>query len=255
MKRAIIIAALLACSVQAQDAGVWWGALAAGQAAAPSWWTGLDLTAVWPMDEGSGSNITDRIGILNGTAFGDIVWEPSIGSTFLSFDGKTNYVSFGDVCDVASNNFLAACWVKARSTVPQYTGLLTKDNNGAGNGRYAIGNSDAAKLRTLISTNGPQFAVVNTTTPVPTSWTHLAMCAENATLYFFIDGVLTGTPVPCPMATPFDNNSPLVLGTAIISVRPLYTFGGWIADVAIKQGGTTSDVSRIYNASKSRYGK
>lgn len=228
---------------------------AAAPAAASSWWTGIGLTAVWPMDEGSGSNITDRIGSLHGTAFGSIVWESSLGSTFLSFDGVTNYVSFGDVCDVASNSFLAACWVKARSTVSQYTGLFTKDNNGAGSGRYAIGASDSAKLRTYMTTNGAQLASINTTTAVPTSWTHLCMCVENETLYFFIDGVLTGTPVACPINVPFNNSSPLVLGTAIISGRPFYTFGGWMADIAIKQGGGTSDVSRIYNATKARYRK
>lgn len=59
MRRAIIIA-LLACSAMAQDAGVWWGSLAAGQAD----WTPVQLgakLAVW-FDSSDNSTVLDASG-------------------------------------------------------------------------------------------------------------------------------------------------------------------------------------------------
>lgn len=118
MKRAAVIGLLLlACSVRAQDAGVWWGALAAGQATVSNSFPSSGLIAYWGMRT-SGTNVLAEIGSVNGGSSGCLFGnEYGVNGPGAYFDGVNDFINVTGVS--TTNQWTFAAWVKPLATTQE----------------------------------------------------------------------------------------------------------------------------------------
>ncbi len=173
------------------------------KSALPTATTGNGPTAQWPLDETSGTVVTDSSGNGNtGTNVGATVGQPGQGSLSYLFNGTNNYVNLGtnSSLNIAANEaFTFATWVK---TTDAYGSLLSFRNNTDGGvvldiavGYNGVTNS-AGKIMTLVREDygGGNYSQVVGGSLNNGQWHHVALTRNTTgTVELFLDGVSQGS--------------------------------------------------------------
>lgn len=115
-----------------------------------------DLQDWWPMENGSGTSVTDRgPGGHTGTITG-ATWTTGVLGSCLLFNGTSNFVDFSTGFRPAFNQaWSASCWVFDTSVDGTQRAILTNDVGGAGMGLFV--NITTNKPLVFFGTNNSNF--------------------------------------------------------------------------------------------------
>lgn len=251
MKRLWIIAALLACSARAQDADVWWGALAGSQPVFTDWWDGLNMSSVWPLT----SDAADVVGNIDGTWQGTELYGATNGLDAAYLNGASSVV-FGDEYDINANETLA------------YGGWFWLPLTGHGADSVIIGKGEPftgtlggyyTSFSSTVFTNIVHTVLGGVGNSVATmrgvnsgkDWVFVATVLEHNGTTLKAVGCVNGTfdfsATPRPNTTGFDNDRVFIIGRSQGFARYIK---GYARNCFVKRGGTTNDVAEIYNRTK-----
>lgn len=160
--------------------------------------TPIDANTVgmWHMDEASG-NLVDASASGNTLA---VNGNPSYGQTgqfddALLFDGTGDYAAITDASqtglDISSTITLEA-WVNRQAAVGDRT-IMQKWSTG-GNRSYFLRTNATGQITFQLRSGGSQGTVTTATGSLPLNeWHHVAAVYDGATMYVFIDGVLSNS--------------------------------------------------------------
>lgn len=159
----------------------------------------FDIAYRWPMDDGTGSVVTEVVQGQNGTLMGPS-WNfnPGQGSpAALTFDGINDSMSLGGL-DLPGNAFTVSMWFRAASfnlqdgrLLSKATGLTDQEHmfmispiNVAGESRLRFRLKTGGTTGTLFAHSGPLS--LNT-------WTHVAVVYDGSFMLLYKDGVQVGS--------------------------------------------------------------
>lgn len=171
----------------------------------PETGSGCGLTDVdwWKLDEGAGSTAADSVGGSPGSLHG-CAWVRDGGMTALSFNGKSDSVSFGGAGRHAvSGDFTVSFWAAPeaeRASTPEATGGVS----GIRDQRYALlpmqysGSSGEAGCGVSVGTNGVSvFELADNYLPSPLvadrplkGWNHIALVYRGGQPFLYVNGAL-----------------------------------------------------------------
>lgn len=233
------------------------------QKAAANWWDGLSLSSVWPMNEGSGNVLYDKVGGQNGK-FTYGTWKTVGGVTALDFGSDTPNTSAKgaawatDVYDLAKGiKLIYGGWYRPKWSFISETvnGLMGKGSSGAG-GNYFLGYATTyGGYYSVFSVLSVGTAVRCSTNNIPVAWTHVAISLDRTTgkSTFWTNGILVSVTSYSDNGTAYNTTAPFSLFG--ISSNSVWYGNGSTRDVFVKVGGTTNDIPAIFNATKVVYGK
>jgi len=211
----------------------------------PSWLTN-GLVGYWPFN----GNANDESGNgNNGTVNGAMLASDRLGNTgkAYSFNGTSDFISIPHSSSLAiQNNITISIWKKSYGNTGNYENYITKrDLNG--NWNYNLGAShffgpggcsgEVNKYFTARRNNGGgQYELKFTdslVTPSVNNWTHVTAVIENNIVYFYLNGIPTGT--SCfgnQFSIPsVDTGAPLTMGSCNCGLSEY--FNGILDDIRI----------------------
>lgn len=159
--------------------------------AAPSGIIRNGLTARWPMDEGSGTDVEDDTGNGHDGVTDDTTWVSGIGigPWSLQFDSSLNsFVTVG-VFVPAVTNALSICTRIQASNLVQ--GAIIDNGNSAGNRIFRFSILSATQMHVLIGDSGGGWGLVwaaDIAVPIDTIC-HLGFTWDGATVRVYLNGV------------------------------------------------------------------
>ena len=169
-----------------------------------------DLVAHWPLDEGTGEDITDATGNgFDGTFEGDPTWVDGMYGKGLEFDGDDHVVVPGAV-DIKPESITMATWVWFDDVSGRRDFLSRNDD-------YAFslgGNPQDGKLWAVITTEGDWLDVEGGTPVEVGQWYHVALTysADTKALTLYLDGAEDGEG-DAPAGMEHRNGGALTIGT------------------------------------------
>ena len=140
-----------------------------------------------------------------------------VGTGSTSFDGGTDYVSFGDVCDLGADDFTIICWAKADDWTESY--ILTKWVDP--NNRWYFGGDSSDNIAFYSKATSVGVAVTGgSMTSYEGEWVHVAIVADrSASTTFYVNGVVSGS-VGAGSTVDIDNS-----GNLNMSDDPAHAYG------------------------------
>lgn len=185
MKRAIVIAALLACFCRAQDAAPWWGALASSDSATPAipfHPTNLFPTAWFQGNSNTVNTVNSEVAEWSGSAD----YAPGRDSrTAFSFGGSSSVTFFLYTMTAPVSNVTICAWVKAASFA-DYRGIFGNGFLGGASG-YGLYQSVSASTFQYRKQSGftdeagsPHLSSTN--------WTFLVGVKSPGFIKFYVNG-------------------------------------------------------------------
>lgn len=223
-----------------------------------NWWDGLNMTAVWPINDGSGTNITEKIGNVKGSIVDYPLWTTSEGFSALKLDGTNDYITCGNVFNMGTNGVLISAWAKVSgiSSASDYIGIAGKTFYGFSIGRYSIHLVKPNKFSTLYSATSAGSAVEIQAVGTTSLWINVCgvINRSEGTSHLYLDGVLQETKLITETTNNVSNTLPFNIGLYGNGSVAKY-FAGFIRDVGVKYNGTTNDAVIIFNRTKATYGK
>jgi len=232
-----------------------------GPATAPN---SLDygLVGHWDMEEGSGQVVKDKSGNGNDGTLGtssavdasDPVFAPGHDSsgengTGLSFDGKDDYVNFGNgsTLNLGASNFSISFWI---NVTPGVAGdVLNKYSSGGPGVRIILGTNGV--LSAACNYNGSAYDISTYTVSLTNGWHHAVLIVDRInSARWNIDGNTSGTPDTTSLDGNVNPSSSLWLGAP--SWNPSVSlFTGSIDEVRIYNRALSDDEIRLlYNQKK-----
>jgi hypothetical protein len=224
----------------------------------------LNLDAGEPSSySGSGTTWTDLSGSgNNGTLTNGPTFNSSNGGGSLVFDGSNDFIEFGDVLDLGTNDRTIISWISLDSSFAGGT-ILSKARAAAQNYRFAFLVTSERKIRTFfqgnggsdITPDGDDVLLTNTFYMVTTVITR----SSNISMYVNTRlQILTGSSTISQWnGLDFQSNNPLRVGTytADDNVTPTSLFKGNLSNLKIyNRALTASEVQQNYQALKGRFG-
>jgi hypothetical protein len=157
----------------------------------PSGVWGVNASAIWLMDEGTGLYANDSSGNgNNGTLENGVAW----GSDGLEFDGVNDYIRMtGSSTSASLNSFTEqsiSVWVKF-DTLKDYGGILSKWANQDVNRQFAIISDNAGKLGYYISADDSTTVGKMSTNSLVSAgvWYYLVFTWTPTAMTIYVDGV------------------------------------------------------------------
>lgn len=140
------------------------------------------------------NNITDYssngfVGTNNGCTFA--TGRKGVANSALSLNGTSNYINFGDILDIVSNNRTYSIWVYT-SNLTTTQGIIGKYEASSAATRNFVYMSSAAvgKMRCI----SHSVASTSTASMQSNTWTHIcATIVNNSAITLYINGVLDST--------------------------------------------------------------
>lgn len=171
----------------------------------------LQLVHAYPMDEGSGSNVTDVVGGADGTfgGAGTPAWVAGQSGTALNFDGDA-FVIMGNATSFEQNQGgTVMAWMRPDQAtgVQAEGGIWRKGSDGEGYSYlqvYAIDQIEAGVKSELYSTGGQVRLSDGPPPPLPGQWNHIAVSWQSGgTAISYRNGQPAGGPeiMPGPLHT------------------------------------------------------
>jgi hypothetical protein len=163
------------------------------------------VVAYWRFDEDSGSVASDSVGPYHGTLEGGAAFAPGegIAGGAISLNRVTgDYVTMGDVLDLADQDFTLSAWIRTTDATDNYTFVVSTHwpssitgyllGLNSHNGRWAAGKAG-------FFFSGSQDCVSSTTVN-DGGWHHLAVVYRNGVdVQLYIDGALEDTRSAVPV--------------------------------------------------------
>lgn len=219
---------------------------------------GANLAAWWPLAEGSGTTITDRIGALGGSLVSS-TWVPGkIGNGIQHTGTQYTNLNAPALMDFGTGDWTLAAWFKRISTTvtgPQP--LFNKDNPNINALRqFALlldgveDNSNKIMIIYFHGTTAYQYATETAASSNDMNWHHVCAGRIGSGLQIIVDGVARAAPVVGSSGTMRATGSPCILGRRIASP------GSAAGEVIISQpmilnrAITEKEASILYNARK-----
>lgn len=158
-----------------------------------------------PLDEGTGTTVTDSIGGLTGTLTNGPTWQPQVcprlrsgrdttQSWGVSLVGASSHyvVSTSSPLNPSATNFTASAWVKFTGVATQQVILSQLD--GSGTGATWLELTSGAKLQTAIGGSN----LTGATSLVANVWYHVALQQSGTDSTLYLNGTADGTATRTP---------------------------------------------------------
>jgi len=123
--------------------------------------------------------------------------QSKFGGSSMSFDGSGDYlIGSSQLFAVGSGNFTLEAWVYLNANPATEAGIISSFNTGGGTTGFYLGiNSTGRPFNTVGNGNIVNNTVTATSALTLSTWTHIAGVRVNGTLYLYVNGVSTGTPI------------------------------------------------------------
>ncbi len=150
----------------------------------------------------------------------------------LSFNGTKDYIEVPYKPELNPPQFTVSCWAKVKGGQGQWRSPLTS--------RTAKGSTDHGGYILYAGTNnqwqfwignGSQWITLTGADITLNTWTHVCATYDGSTMKLYINGELSGKPVPSKIK--INTTYPLRIGTGATEGRPNYFFNGQITEVSI----------------------
>lgn len=182
--------------------------------------TDAGLVSYWPIDEVSGTTITDVKSALNGTANTTNIGD-GVGGKSRQFNGTSEYIDVGNQASLSferTSTFSTSAWVRITGT--GYYAVFSKMAAGSFRGYDFYLHSGQLKLSMINTTTTNQLRCAATPTINDGMWHHVAVTytggSNAAAVTFYIDGAAqTKT---CDL----DNLNATILSTSNVSIGSIY---------------------------------
>lgn len=202
------------------------------------------LAAYWPLNEGTGTTVIDKtsnanVGTLHGATWTQesldflqpATTEQQILQSVASFDGSNDYIEVPYKKELNPAQFTLSCWAKVEGGQGQWRSPVTcrtaKGSSALGGYLLYAGNNNKWQFWTgnggWVGLHGADV-VLNT-------WTHVAATYDGSTMKLYINGQLSGTPVPSKIL--INTQYPLRIGAGITEGNPGFFFNGKITEVRL----------------------
>jgi hypothetical protein len=147
------------------------------------------LRAGWELNEGSGTNLADVLGVYNGTTTGKTGETGKLGYGELFVRASTQWADLGKIVgDVGTNDISVIAWVYA-STVSSENMGITGNCQDLGY-FYLKVSTDDNKVHGVINFGGSNFDTESNSVLSATTWTHVAYtCDRSGNAHLYINGV------------------------------------------------------------------
>lgn len=224
------------------------------------------LLADWRMNEGTGGGINDSSGNMNvGVLQSTTSWAVGERGLSLSFNGSSDYVDFGDVLDMGTNNFSLMFWMKAATDLTTATSggrVIQKRGTGsfgsfAGWGFTVRRDGTVLRVDNGVFDDGASgialFDLANMG-QVLGQWIHVSITINRSTgtAKLYVDTVLMDTDDISSITGSVDNARNLTLGASDVSLTQF--FKGELARVRFYgQDLSLSDIYADYRNSINDY--
>jgi len=151
--------------------------------------------AHWNFEEGSGTTANDISGNGNTgtlTSMDDTDWVLGKPGWALDFDGNSDYVGYGNICQFDSS-FSASVWVKVDSNQVNRLGLV--GNAIYQGGGWFIGvNVDGSPAIFALNSDTTEY-VITGTQDILDEWTHLSLVFDGSTMFAYVNGKMIGSKI------------------------------------------------------------
>lgn len=202
------------------------------------------LVAYWPLNEGSGTLATDKTNNSNQGTIHGATWtqenldfikpattEQETPQAIASFNGSNQYIEVPYKPELNPAQFTLSCWAKVEGGQGQWRSPVTcrtaKGSTALGGYLLYAGNNNKWQFWTgnggWVTLHGAEV-VLNT-------WTHVAATYDGNTMKLYINGELSGKPVPSKIL--INSQHPLRIGAGITEGNPGFFFNGKIAEVRL----------------------
>lgn len=145
--------------------------------------------SVWNFDEGTGQDIRDASGELQGTVVG-AKWTEGRRGNALDFDGKTGYATLGN-SDFHDSDFTITAWINPRSTAADTGTIVSKERNSLPDYNLRLYLIAGARLGFWITdnrgTNVWPFETEADSVPLG-QWSHVAVTRRGPLHTLYING-------------------------------------------------------------------
>lgn len=204
------------------------------------------LAAYWPLNEGNGTTAGDRTSNGNqGTIYG-ATWtqenldfiapgatdlKPQNTQSIASFNGINNYIEVPYKKELNPAQFTLSCWVKVEGGLGQWRSPVTcrTAQGSTALGGYILYAGNNNKWQFWTGNGG--WVGVHGADVVLNTWTHVAATYDGSTMKLYINGELSGKPVPSKIL--INTQYPLRIGAGVTESNPGVFFNGKITEVRL----------------------
>lgn len=212
---------------------------------------------------GSGTTWSDMVGGNGGTLTNmDATNHSSTNGGIFTFDGTNEYVDYGDVINVGTNDFTISVWVRLSSTISDsYASMVSKAYAGAGN-RYGFLLDTNSKIINFIGDNTSGIISTGTTALSTNIWYMLTGVFDrdgNVSMYIndTSDTVASNPDISSKSASNItDSSLPFRIGAYADTNKtsPRFEFPGNIATTLVYfKALSSAEILQNYNALKNRF--
>jgi prepilin-type N-terminal cleavage/methylation domain-containing protein len=196
------------------------------------------LIGKWPLDEGTGTNVSDASTFLkNGTVSG-AVWKTEkdcVSGTCLEFDGTDDYVQANSVPYFSTWSF--SLWMKRTNDSGTYERLMSYSNNTAYDKWIQVYTDDSVGSG-YVDTTGSGRHIYTADKLELNKWYYLVSTFDGTNIKIYINGELKATSNSFAAYIPRNNGYPLSIGR-LCSTTCYYSFKGLIDEPAVYEDAIT----------------
>lgn len=209
------------------------------------------LVSYWPMDETTGSTITDVSSSNDGTATGTTIVDGKYRNS-RSFNGSSDYINVGNNPSLRldSNSYTILSWIKHSST-NQSGVILSKRNWVSGSYRFRYDYTDGPRIRWHALYGGATQTVDYNVELTPDTWNQIGVIVENAdSTTVNVSIILNGEiKITTQAAGPISGNDEVVdIGSLAGTSQQ---FAGLIDELLVfNRSLNTTEISNLYNNSR-----